>query len=91
MVKPKVLEKTPWAQRPTTEEGGLRKLGHKDIEMTMKYPHLSKEVSKGETLTITGPTTGKNKKATFEAVASPLRGRCHKTATNSTLATAPPS
>jgi hypothetical protein len=57
--------------------------------MTMRYAHLSKEFAKEEIQIMNALMTGQNKKATFEAVASPFRGHCHKTVTSSVSATAP--
>jgi hypothetical protein len=38
-------------------------LGHKDIKMTMRYSHLSKEFAREEIQILNGLTSAKNKKA----------------------------
>jgi integrase len=66
-------------------------LGHKDIKMTMRYAHLSKEFAKEEIQIMNGLTSRKNKKVISEETASLRNGHCHKSVTSSKTATAPSS
>jgi integrase len=69
---------------------GLKEiLGHKDIKMTMRYAHLSKEFVKEEIQILNGLTTGKKKEASDAADASTAIPQCHKTVTFSGSTEAP--
>lgn len=49
----------------------LQVLGHKDIKMTMRYAHLSREFAKKEIQILDGLTSPQNGKASVAADASP--------------------
>jgi integrase len=63
-------------------------LGHKDIKMTMRYAHLSKEFAKEEIQILNGLTSQK-KRASVTSNAPNSKSHCHKTVKSSDSATAP--
>jgi len=68
---------------------GLKEiLGHKDIKMTMRYAHLSKEFAKEEIQILNGLTSQK-KRASVTPNAPDSKLHCHKTVTSSDSVTTP--
>lgn len=82
-----------FASHYTMRGGSLKALkeilGHKDIKMTMRYAHLSKEFAKEEIQILNGLTSGQKKEASADPNASDSQSHCHKSVTSSDSVTAP--
>jgi len=64
-------------------------LGHKDIKMTTRYSHLSKEYAKEEIQIMNGLTSGQKERATETLAALIHSPQCHKSVTFSDSSLAP--